>query len=48
MVLNVQVLSGIVENERVVTKGYQIKLSSASGAWPAQWTRTLKNLTYAK
>ena len=34
--LNVQVLSGIVENERVVTKGgYQIKLSSASGALPA-------------
>jgi cobalt-zinc-cadmium efflux system membrane fusion protein len=34
--LNVQVLSGISENERVVTKGgYQIKLSSASGALPA-------------
>jgi cobalt-zinc-cadmium efflux system membrane fusion protein len=34
--LNVQVLSGIDENERVVTKGgYQIKLSSASGALPA-------------
>ncbi len=34
--LNVQVVSGIVENERVVTKGgYQIKLSSASGALPA-------------
>ena len=34
--LNVQVLSGITENERVVTKGgYQIKLSSASGALPA-------------
>lgn len=34
--LNVQVLSGIAENERVVTKGgYQIKLSSASGALPA-------------
>ncbi|MEC5165548.1 cobalt-zinc-cadmium efflux system membrane fusion protein [Flavobacterium sp. PL11] len=34
--LNVQVLSGIIENERVVTKGgYQIKLSSASGALPA-------------
>ena len=34
--LNLQVLSGIVENERVVTKGgYQIKLSSASGALPA-------------
>jgi cobalt-zinc-cadmium efflux system membrane fusion protein len=34
--LNVQILSGIVENERVVTKGsYQIKLSSASGALPA-------------
>ena len=34
--LNVQVLSGVVENERVVTKGgYQIKLSSASGALPA-------------
>ena len=34
--LNVQVLEGISENERVVTKGgYQIKLSSASGALPA-------------
>ena len=34
--LNVQLLSGIAENERVVTKGgYQIKLSSASGALPA-------------
>ncbi|MBE0423335.1 MAG: efflux RND transporter periplasmic adaptor subunit [Lutibacter sp.] len=34
--LNVQILSGISENERVVTKGgYQIKLSSASGALPA-------------
>ena len=34
--LNVQILSGIAENERVVTKGgYQIKLSSASGALPA-------------
>ena len=34
--LHVQVLSGIVENERIVTKGgYQIKLSSASGALPA-------------
>ena len=34
--LNVQILSGIIENERVVTKGgYQIKLSSASGALPA-------------
>lgn len=34
--LNVQVLSGITENERVVTKGgYQVKLSSASGALPA-------------
>ena len=34
--LNVQVLSGIVENERVVTKGgYQIKLASASGTMPA-------------
>ena len=33
--LNVQVLEGISENERVVTKGgYQIKLSSASGALP--------------
>ncbi|MET0758928.1 MAG: efflux RND transporter periplasmic adaptor subunit [Flavobacterium sp.] len=34
--LNVQVVEGISENERVVTKGgYQIKLSSASGALPA-------------
>lgn len=34
--MNVQVVSGIVENERVVAKGgYQIKLSSASGALPA-------------
>jgi membrane fusion protein, heavy metal efflux system len=34
--LNVQVLSGIAEGERVVTKGaYQIKLSSASGTMPA-------------
>lgn len=34
--LQVQILSGIQENERVVTKGgYQIKLSSASGALPA-------------
>lgn len=33
---NVQVLSGIEEGERVVTKGaYQIKLSSASGELPA-------------
>ncbi|HEY0092619.1 MAG TPA: hypothetical protein VGB43_09045, partial [Flavobacterium sp.] len=33
---NVQVISGIAENERVVTRGaYQIKLSSASGALPA-------------
>lgn len=33
---NVQVLSGIKEGERVVTKGaYQIKLSSASGELPA-------------
>ena len=33
---NVQVLSGIAEGERVVTKGaYQIKLSSASGELPA-------------
>ena len=32
----VQIISGIAENERVVTKGaYQIKLSSASGALPA-------------
>lgn len=34
--MNVQVLSGIAEGERVVTKGaYQIKLSSASGTMPA-------------
>ncbi len=34
--LNVQVLSGIAEGERVVTKGaYQIKLSTASGTMPA-------------
>ena len=34
--LNVQVLSGIAEGERVVTTGaYQIKLSSASGTMPA-------------
>ena len=34
--MNVQVLSGIAEGERVVTKGaYQIKLSTASGALPA-------------
>lgn len=34
--LNVQVLSGIAEGERVVTKGaFQIKLSSASGTMPA-------------
>ncbi len=34
--LNVQVLSGIAEGERVVTKGaYQIKLSTASGTLPA-------------
>lgn len=33
---NVQVLSGVAEGERVVTKGaYQIKLSSASGELPA-------------
>ena len=33
---NVQVLSGVIEGERVVTKGaYQIKLSSASGELPA-------------
>jgi membrane fusion protein, heavy metal efflux system len=33
---NVQVMSGIAEGERIVTKGaYQIKLSSASGALPA-------------
>jgi membrane fusion protein, heavy metal efflux system len=34
--LNVQILSGVSEGERVVTKGaYQIKLSQASGALPA-------------
>lgn len=34
--INVQILSGIEEGERVVTKGaYQIKLASASGAMPA-------------
>lgn len=34
--VNVQVLSGIAEGERVVTKGaYQIKLSTASGTMPA-------------
>lgn len=34
--LNVQVLSGIAEGERIVTKGaYQIKLSIASGTMPA-------------
>ncbi len=34
--LNVQVLSGVAEGERVVTKGgYQIKLSTASGTMPA-------------
>ena len=34
--LNLQVLSGIAEGERVVTKGgYQIKLSTASGTLPA-------------
>ena len=34
--MNVQVLSGITEGERVVTKGgYQIKLSTASGTLPA-------------
>ncbi len=34
--MNVQVLSGIAEGERIVTKGaYQIKLSSASGTMPA-------------
>ena len=32
----VQVLTGVAEGERVVTKGgYQIKLSQASGALPA-------------
>jgi cobalt-zinc-cadmium efflux system membrane fusion protein len=34
--LNVQVLSGVKENERVVTKGaYQIKLATMSGKMPA-------------
>lgn len=34
--LNVQILKGIAEDERVVTKGaYQIKLATASGALPA-------------
>ncbi|MBK6819498.1 MAG: hypothetical protein IPG85_07825 [Bacteroidetes bacterium] len=34
--IKVQVLSGLEENERVVTKGgYQIKLSQASGTMPA-------------
>ena len=34
--INVQLLSGVVEGERVVTKGaYQIKLSTASGTLPA-------------
>ena len=34
--LRVQILSGIAEGERVVTKGaYQIKLSTASGTLPA-------------
>lgn len=34
--INIQVLSGITEGDRVVIKGgYQIKLSSASGALPA-------------
>ena len=34
--VKVQVLSGLEENERVVTKGgYQIKLSQASGTMPA-------------
>lgn len=34
--INIQVLSGITEGDRVVVKGgYQIKLSSASGALPA-------------
>jgi membrane fusion protein, heavy metal efflux system len=34
--VNVQVLSGVAEGERVVTKGgYQIRLSQASGALPA-------------
>jgi multidrug efflux pump subunit AcrA (membrane-fusion protein) len=34
--INVQLLSGVTEGERVVTKGaYQIKLSTASGALPA-------------
>lgn len=34
--VNVQILQGVTENERVVTKGaYQIKLATASGAMPA-------------
>lgn len=34
--INIQVLSGLAEGERVVTKGaYQIKLATASGAIPA-------------
>lgn len=34
--INIQLLSGVAEGERVVTKGaYQIKLSTASGALPA-------------
>ena len=34
--INVQLLRGVAEGERVVTKGaYQVKLSSASGALPA-------------
>ena len=34
--INVQVISGVTEGERVVTKGaYQIKLSQASGTMPA-------------
>jgi membrane fusion protein, heavy metal efflux system len=34
--INVQLLSGVEEGERVVTKGaYQIKLSQASGTMPA-------------
>ena len=34
--MNVQLLSGVEEGERVVTKGaYQIKLSTASGTLPA-------------
>jgi membrane fusion protein, heavy metal efflux system len=33
---NVQILSGLAEGERVVTKGaYQIKLSQSSGTLPA-------------